>query len=76
MSVLQSFVLEEGGQAELWVCYDPAHYCDQMSQIIDEVPTMPFPFHFLFKSDATIDTTDFLSSRCLKSITRDTHSKI
>lgn len=46
MSVLQSLVLEEGGQAELWVCYDPAHYCDQMSQIIDEVPTMPFPFNF------------------------------
>lgn len=40
--LLQSLFLDEGGQAEFWICCDPGHYLDRLSRIIDEVPLRHF----------------------------------
>lgn len=43
---LQSMVLGDGRQAELWVCFNPAYCLDRVSRVVDEVTVM----HFLFCS--------------------------
>lgn len=40
--LFQSLFLDEGGQAEFWICCDPGYYLDRLSRIIDEVPLMHF----------------------------------
>lgn len=90
--LFQSLFLDEGGQAEFWICCDPGHYLDRLSRIIDEVPLMHFfslvkclhtlVFHLkphwsflrilLGKYRFVFD----IFSRSLKSMTRDTRSKI
>lgn len=40
--LFQSLFLDEGGQAEFWICCDPGLYLDRVSRIIDEVLLMHF----------------------------------
>lgn len=57
--LFQSLFLDEGGQAEFWICCDPGYYLDRLSRIIDEVPLMHYfscemSSYFSFSFEATL----------------------
>nr|XP_046249402.1 hydrocephalus-inducing protein homolog [Scatophagus argus] len=44
-STAKSVVLGDGKQAELWVCFNPAYYPDQVSQVVDELLEVHYEGH-------------------------------